>query len=714
VWTNTPGASDLRQAADQLSARLPSLLAPLARVAYNYAWSWTPDGNEVFETIDPHRWQLCQRNPVRLLQETPMPSLDRAAADPDLRRRIRHLEERILEAPPVSAVGSITPDRPVAFLCAEYGVHPSLPIYSGGLGVLAGDMLKAASSIGVPMVGVGLMYRHGYFRQRIDVSGWQHEYWIETDPERLPAALVTADASEPLIVSVPIRGRDVVAQIWRVNVGRVPLYLLDTDRADNPLIDRWITARLYVGDRETRLAQYTLLGIGGIRALRAMGIAPSVVHLNEGHPVLASYEIVAEAVAAGRSLEEALAEARRCTVFTTHTPVAAGNEAYPAEDIRRVMAGLAQRLGSDWDTLHRLGRVNPDDAGEPIGMTQSGLRISRAANAVSRRHGATARAMWQPMFPGRAVDDVPIGHVTNGVHVQTWMAAPMRALLDRYLGEGWVHRVTDPAVWAKLDGVPDAELWAVRRELRARLVAYARERATADRLARGEDPDYVQMASHAFDPDTLTIGFARRLATYKRLHIVTFDLERTLHLLSADRPVQLLLAGKAHPMDDVAKGIVQLLFNARRMPHVGERVAYLHDYDMELASYLVAGCDVWVNLPRPPLEASGTSGMKAALNGGLNLSVLDGWWAEAYDGKNGWAIDGDIDVDEEAQDRRHGGALLQLLESEIVPRFHDRDAAGLPTKWLAMVRSSIRTVGLRFSAQRMLGDYVSQVYVAGR
>jgi starch phosphorylase len=714
VWTNTPGASDLRQAADQLSARLPSLLAPLARVAYNYAWSWTPDGNEVFETIDPHRWQLCQRNPVRLLQETPMPSLDRAAADPDLRRRIRHLEERILEAPPVSAVGSITPDRPVVFLCAEYGVHPSLPIYSGGLGVLAGDMLKAASSIGVPMVGVGLMYRHGYFRQRIDVSGWQHEYWIETDPERLPAALVTADASEPLIVSVPIRGRDVVAQIWRVNVGRVPLYLLDTDRADNPLIDRWITARLYVGDRETRLAQYTLLGIGGIRALRAMGIAPSVVHLNEGHPVLASYEIVAEAVAAGRSLEEALAEARRCTVFTTHTPVAAGNEAYPAEDIRRVMTGLAQRLGSDWDTLHRLGRVNPDDAGEPIGMTQSGLRISRAANAVSRRHGATARAMWQPMFPGRAVDDVPIGHVTNGVHVQTWMAAPMRALLDRYLGEGWVHRVTDPAVWAKLDGVPDAELWAVRRELRARLVAYARERATADRLARGEDPDYVQMASHAFDPDTLTIGFARRLATYKRLHIVTFDLERTLHLLSADRPVQLLLAGKAHPMDDVAKGIVQLLFNARRMPHVGERVAYLHDYDMELASYLVAGCDVWVNLPRPPLEASGTSGMKAALNGGLNLSVLDGWWAEAYDGKNGWAIDGDIDVDEEAQDRRHGAALLQLLESEIVPRFHDRDAAGLPTKWLAMVRSSIRTVGLRFSAQRMLGDYVSQVYVAGR
>jgi starch phosphorylase len=713
VWTNTPGASDLRQAADQLAARLPSLLAPLARLAFNYAWSWTPDGNEVFEVIDPHRWQLCQRNPVRLLQETPTPYLDRAAADPELRRRIRHLEERILGAPPVSAVGAITPERPVAFLCAEYGVHPSLPIYSGGLGVLAGDMLKAASSTGVPMVGVGLMYRHGYFRQRIDVSGWQHEYWVETDPERLPAALVTAGGPEPLTVTVPIRGRDVVAQIWRVDVGRVPLYLLDTDRADNPLIDRWITARLYVGDRETRLAQYTLLGLGAIRALRAMGIVPSVVHLNEGHAVLAPYEIAAEAVQAGRPLAEALEAARRCTVFTTHTPVPAGNEAYSAEEVRRVMTGLPGLLRADWETLHRLGRVNPDDAGEPIGMTQGGLRISRAANGVSRRHGATARAMWQPMFPDRAVDDVPIGYVTNGVHVQTWMAAPLRALLDRYLGEGWVKQVTDPATWEKLDDVPDAELWAVRRELRARLVTYARERATADRLARGEDPDYVQMASRAFDPDTLTVGFARRLATYKRLHIITFDLDRTLHLLSAARPIQILLAGKAHPMDDTAKGIVQLLFNARRLPNVGERVAYLHDYDMELASYLVAGCDVWVNLPRPPFEASGTSGMKAALNGGLNLSVLDGWWAEAHDGTNGWAIDGDIDADEKAQDRRHAATLLRLLEQEIVPRFHDRDAAGIPRAWLAMVRASIRTGGLRFSAQRMLGDYVSQVYLAG-
>jgi starch phosphorylase len=711
VWTNTPGASDLRQAADQLAARLPTLLAPLARLAFNYAWSWTPDGNSVFEVIDPHRWQLCQRNPVRLLQETPTPYLDRAAADPELRRRAMRLEGRILGAPRLSPVGFITPDRPVAFLCAEYGVHVSLPIYSGGLGILAGDLLKAASSSGLPMVGVGLMYRHGYFRQRIDVSGWQHEYWVETDPERLPAALVTSDGIEPLTVTVPIRGRDVVAQIWRVDVGRIPLYLLDTDRPDNPVVDRWITARLYVGDRETRLAQYALLGLGAIKALRAMNIKPSVVHLNEGHAGLAPYEIAAAEVEAGRSFEEALDAARRCTAFTTHTPVAAGNETYAAEDIRRVVTGLAERLGTDWDTLFRLGRVHPDDPGEATGMTQSGLRMSRAANGVSRRHGATARGMWQAIFPGRSVDAVPIGHVTNGVHVQTWMAEPMRQLLDEHLGDRWIRRITDAATWAKLERVSDAELWAVRRQLRTRLVEYARERATADRLARGEAPDYVQMASHAFDPDTLTIGFARRLTTYKRLDLLTRGQGRALHLLGGERPLQIMLAGKAHPMDDRAKRIVQLLFEARRAPLVGQRVAYLHDYDMELARHLVAGCDLWVNLPRPPLEASGTSGMKAALNGGLNLSVLDGWWAEAYDGTNGWAISGEIDADEEAQDSRHAAALLDLLEQEIIPRFYDRDADGLPHAWLAMVRSSIRTVGLGFSAQRMLADYTSQIYL---
>jgi starch phosphorylase len=707
----TPGAPDLRGAADQLAARLPALLAPLARLAFNYAWAWTSDGEELFASVDRHRWQLCQQNPVRLLQETPTFALERAAADREIQRRARALEERLLMPSPPLPSGRVTEDRPVAFFCAEYGVHQSLPIYAGGLGVLAGDILKAASDRGFPLVALGLMYRQGYFRQRIDVSGWQHEYWIDTDPQRLPAALVTRDGFDPLTVSVPIRGRTVVVQIWRIDVGRVPLYLLDADRPENGIADRWITARLYVGDRETRLAQYALLGMGGMQALRAMGITPSVIHLNEGHACMAALELAAAEIEAGRSFDEALASARRRTVFTTHTPIAAGNEADSVEDVRYVFAALPERLHTDWETILRLGRTDPDNSSERVGMTQISLRVSRAANAVSRRHGTTARAMWQPIFPGRSPDQVPIGHVTNGVHVLTWMAPTMRALLDRHLGADWAAHVTDASTWTKLDGVPDAELWEVRRGLRAHLIERVRERATADRLARGERSGYVELASRAFDPDRLTIGFARRLAAYKRLHLLMLDLPRSLRLLTGEHPLQILLAGKAHPQDDGAKRIVQILFDAKGAPHVGERIAYLHDYDMELARDLVAGCDVWLNLPRSPFEASGTSGMKAALNGALNLSVLDGWWAEAFDGTNGWAISGDVDPDEDAQDRRDSGALLDALENTVVPLFYARDADGVPRAWVKMIKESLRTVGLRFSAQRMLAEYITRMYL---
>ena len=706
----TPGAPDLRRAAEQLAARLPPALAPLARLAFNYAWAWTPGGEELFASVDRYRWQLCQQNPVRLLQEAPTFALERAAADRELQQRVHAVEARLLLPPVPARSEQLTAGRPAAFFCAEYGVHPSLPIYAGGLGVLAGDMLKAASDCAFPLVAIGLMYHQGYFRQQIDVSGWQHEYWIDTDPERLPAALVTRDGFEPLTVAVPIRGRTVVAQIWRVDVGRVPLYLLDVDRPENRVIDRWITARLYVGDRETRLAQYVLLGMGGMQALRAMGIDPSVIHLNEGHACLAPLEMAAAEVAAGRSFDAALAAVRQRTVFTTHTPIAAGNEAYAADELRHVLAALPERLHTDWEGLLRLGRSTPDQRDAPLGMTQIALRMSRAANGVSRRHGATARTMWQPLFPGCAPDAVPIGHVTNGAHVLTWMAPAMRALLDRHLGEDWPAHVTEASTWTKLDGIADADVWQVRRQSRARLVERVRERATADRLARGETSDYVELATHAFDPDRLTIGFARRLATYKRLHLLTLDLPRSLRLLTGERPLQILLAGKAHPQDDSAKRIVQMLFDAKRAPHVGERIAYLHDYDIELARALVAGCDVWVNVPRPPLEASGTSGMKAALNGSLNLSVLDGWWAEAFDGTNGWSIDGAVDADEGAQDRRDATALLDLLEQTVVPLFYDRDADGIPQSWVKMIKASLRTVGLHFSARRMLGDYINTMY----
>jgi starch phosphorylase len=496
-----------------------------------------------------------------------------------------------------------------------------------------------------------------------------------------------------------------------VDVGSVPLYLLDPDRPENRRIDRWIAARLYVGDLDVRLAQYALLGRGGVRALRALGIEPGVLHLNEGHAGLATLELAAAEVSAGRSLVgDALAAVRARTVFTTHTPVPAGNETYAPETLIAAHPDFPALLHTDWDGLLRLARDDPERRDAPVGMTQFALRLARSTNAVSRRHGETARAMWQTVFHARTPAEVPIGHVTNGVHVPTWMSPPMRALLDRHLGEDWEARADDRATWERLDAIPDEELWAVRCELRRNLIEIVRDRATINRLERGESRSYVELAARAFDPEHLTVGFARRLATYKRMHLLTRDLGRALQLLEEPRPIQILLAGKAHPQDDEAKRIVQLLFQAKGQRGVGERIAYLHDYDMELARHLVAGCDVWLNLPRPPFEASGTSGMKAALNGGLNLSVLDGWWPEAYDGTNGWAIDGDGTGDPDALDARHSKALLELMEREVAPLFYERDASGLPRGWLQRARASLRTAARHFSARRMLGEYADRVY----
>ncbi len=686
------GAEDLRGAADALARRMPEELAPLARIAYNYRWSWLPGGGRLFGDLAPHRWQLCQHNPVRLLQEVRSTALDRAAADPATVARIEAAAQTIeadLARPPID--GPVDPERPVAFFCAEYGVHASLPIYSGGLGALAGDILKEASDRAVPMVAVGLMYQQGYFRQRIDNTGWQHEYWVSTDPDRIPAALVTGDDGRPLTVTVPIHGEAVVAQVWRVDVGRVALYLLDVERPENSRLARWTSSQLYVGDPVTRLAQYVLLGVGGMRALRAMGIEPGLVHLNEGHAALVSLE---------------LDDAER-TIFTTHTPVPAGNDTYSVDQVVDALGGL----GVDVGEIIRRGRTHPDDEHEPFGVTQFALRTTRAANAVSRRHGEVAREMWHGLWPDRAVEDVPIGHVTNGVHLPTWVGGPMGAVLGRHLGPGWLERAADPRTWDAVDAIPDGELWAARCEQRAELVEYVRDRSAADRLSRGEQRDYVEGAARAFDPGVLTVGFARRLATYKRLTLLISDLDRALRLLGGDRPLQIVLAGKAHPRDDAGKQLIQALFAHRGAPEVGERVIFLHDYDLAMAARLVRGCDVWVNVPRPPLEASGTSGMKSAANGGLNLSVLDGWWPEAYDGSNGWALSGDVDADHAMQDARDGAELYRLLEEEVVPEFYARDEAGLPRAWLARVRASLKTVGPGFGAGRMIADYVERMYL---
>jgi glycogen phosphorylase len=712
VTTQYDGQIDILAAAEDLAERIPDALAPFARIAYNYRWAWTPGGPELFRGVDSERFDLCMRNPVRLLQESPARVLKRAAHDPELVMRAEALEAEIaaeLERP--YSATSLDPAHPVGFLCAEYGVHVSLPVYSGGLGALAGDLLKEASDKAIPLVAVGLMYRKGYFRQRIDASGWQHEYWIDTDPDRLPAALVTGRDGSPVTVSLPIGDNDVVARIWRVDVGRIPLFLLDTDCADNGPMDRWITGRLYDGDPQTRLAQYSLLGVGGVRALRALGYEPGVIHLNEGHAALAPLELArGYREDDGLSQSDALERARSRTVFTTHTPVPAGNDSYPASEIEEAVSRLAGELGFSTAELLELGHDVGADAQAPFGVTQAALRMSRGANAVSRRHGEVAREMWQSLWPDRSLQEIPIGHVTNGVHVPSWIGRPMRELLDRHLPEGWIDRATEPEVWAAVDQIPADELWQTRRRQRADLIAFVRTRSVADRLVRGDLRGYVDAAARAFDPDVLTIGFARRVATYKRLEILTRDPDWTLRLLDGDRPVQVVLAGKAHPRDEEAKRTLQAVFGLKAARVVGERVVFLDDYDLASGQALVRGCDVWLNLPRPPLEASGTSGMKNVFNGGLQLSVLDGWWAEAYDGSNGWAISGDVDHDHHAQDERDAAAFHHLLDDQVLPAFYDREESGLPPRWIELMRASLRTLGPVFCASRMLAEYVAGPY----
>jgi starch phosphorylase len=705
----TVGREDIQAAAAELAERLPKALEPFARLAYNYRWSWLPDGHELFASIDRERFELTLRNPVRLLQEASSRALHRAAENDSLVERARVVERRVDEELARPAAGVLDPERPVAFLCAEYGVHVSLPIYSGGLGALAGDLLKQASDRAIPMVAVGLMYRKGYFRQWIDASGWQHEYWIDTDPQRLPATRVTAADGTPVTVEVPIYDTRVVAHVWRVEVGRVPLFLLDTDVSANGPMERWITSRLYEADPAIRLAQYVLLGVGGIRALASLGIEPGVVHLNEGHAALAPLAL-AEVLGDGDG--GALAVARARTVFTTHTPVAAGNDQYPPAQFRAAIAALAAELPVPEPDLIAQGRTDPADPDQPFGVTQAALRLSGSANAVSRRHGEVARAMWAPLWPGREPDAVPIGHVTNGVHVPTWIGAPMRKLLARHLGEDWLERIEDPDTWAGVRDVPAEQLWDVRERQRRELVEFVRARSTQNRLLRGDSREYAQAAARVFDPGVLTIGFARRVATYKRLDMLTRDPEWTEALLGGERPVQVVLAGKAHPRDEEAKHSLQRLFGLRYAPVIGERVVYLDDYDLATAAVLVRGCDLWMNLPRPPLEASGTSGMKSMYNGGLQLSVLDGWWAEAFDGANGWALPGEVEDDHWAQDERDALTLHALLDEQVVPAFYERDEVGLPQAWISRIRASLQTLGPRFSAARMLDEYVEGPYRA--
>ena len=700
-----PGSWELAAAAAALAARVPAELAPLARLAYKYRWAWEPGGEQVFRDLDPHGWERSGRNPVRQLDDLALDRAERAAGDPELRERIEALAAAVDDdlARPARTLPGV--DGPVAFFCAEFGIHASLPIYSGGLGVLAGDVLKEASDLAYPFVGIGLLYRRGYFHQRVDRTGMQQEYWLQLFPERTPAVQLLQDGGGPLELQFELFGRSVAFHVWRVDAGRVPLYLLDTDLPVNDPVERWITSRLYEGNSVIRLGQYGLLGMGGIRALRALGIEPGVLHFNEGHPALAALELATADVAAGASFDDAFARARSRCVFTTHTPVPAGNETYAPEQFLDAYRELAARLGIDEGRLLDLCRTHQGSDESP-GMTPLALRASRRANAVSHRHGEVARGMWLPLFGADSAEATPVTHVTNGVHVPTFLSRPFRDLFDRQLGEGWSARAADPATWEPVDAIPDEELWAARCEARRELVEFVRAKGVQDRLLRGEEPDVVAAAAAAFDPDVLTLGFARRLATYKRLFLLVHDPARLEAILGGERRVQLVLAGKAHPLDEPGKRMLQTFF----ANGIAAKVSFLEDYDLSVARPIVGGCDVWINLPRPPLEASGTSGMKSALNGGLNLSVVDGWWAEAYDGTNGWAIDGTADGDEAGQDARHAAELYELLEQQVAPLFYDRGEDGVPHGWVAMMKASLRTNAPRFSATRMVEQYATEIY----
>lgn len=616
----------------------------------------------------------------------------------------------------------ITPEHPVAYFCAEFGLHESLPIYSGGLGILAGDHLKSASDLGLPMVGVGLLYRQGYFRQRLNRGGWQEDYYVDNQFEQMPLELMCNSLGQPLIIEIEIRQRIVKAQVWRVQVGRTRLYLLDTDREDNDPIDRWLTGHLYGGNQDTRIAQEVVLGIGGVRALAALEIEPAVYHMNEGHAAFCTLELARiEMERTGKSFYDIEATVRDRCIFTTHTPVPAGHDAFSPDLMDSYFAYYWPQLKLSREQFLALGARRLGDPWEPFGMTVLALRLCRAANGVSELHGQVSRKMWNILYPERTVDQVPIGHITNGVHARTWIAPLISDLFNQYLGEDWITRLADPQTWTKVDEIPNADLWYRHQILKERLIAFTRARVKQVRQYRGEDHDLIHAVDHLLDPAVLTIGFARRFSPYKRGDLLLRDADRALKIFgNSTRPVQIIFAGKAHPADEEGKRIIQRLTEWCRHPALQNRVAFLEDYDIYTAQKLVHGVDVWLNNPRRPLEASGTSGQKVCFNGGINCSVLDGWWCEGYEadahgkGLNGWAIGEDAHTsDQDVQDRIDSESLYRLLETEIVPLYYTQDEQGVPHGWVQMMKASIQTNSPRFNTDRMIADYVTQLYAPG-
>jgi glycogen phosphorylase len=701
---------------------LPKPLERLRPLAYNLRWSWDSETQALFRRIDPSLWEATRRNPARMLQEADPARLDVLARDDayvgEVAARAESLDKYL--AAEQTWYGSHYPAErgSVAYFSAEFAIAECLPIYSGGLGVLAGDHLKSASDLGVPLVAVGLLYREGYFTQHVDAHGVQHDHYPLSDPQHLPITLETEENGTPLLVSMPYGDRDIFAQIWRAQVGRVPLFLLDTDIAANRAEDRMITNRLYGGDIEHRLRQEIVLGIGGVRALVRLGISSDVIHLNEGHAAFAAVERVRQALpesGAGNFVERASALADGLA-FTTHTPVPAGHDYFPPDMLERYLGRYVWETRLPWDRFLALGRHDAADMHEPFCMTLLALRMAGRSNGVSRLHGEVSRRMWRGAWGDVPEDAVPIAHITNGIHLPTWLGGPMSRVLTRRLGAAW-RESAERAVWGPAHTVPLEELWAARSEQRRALVARARHSLAGQVARRGGDPAWT---AGALDADALTVVFARRFATYKRATLLLSDPSRLSRLLQGDRPIQFVFAGKAHPRDAPGQEFIRRIFEfASRREHRA-RFLFLEDYDVALARTLVEGADVWLNVPRRPYEASGTSGMKAAANGALNLSISDGWWAEAWEEHNelaapiGWCIEEVAARSDGEQDRADAERLYSLLEDEVLPLYYDRDDNGVPRRWAERMRASLAQVVPFFNTHRMLSEYTEQIYFGER
>jgi starch phosphorylase len=701
---------------------IPSLPAPLERLrdlAYNLRWAWNHETIALFRRLDSDLWEATGHNPVLMLGAIDQAQLEAAAADEGflahLGRVSRGLDAYLSgESTWFRRAHGSTKGPLVAYFSAEFGLTECLSIFAGGLGVLSGDHLKSSSDLGIPLVGMGLLYQQGYFEQYLNEAGWQQEAYEDNDFHNLPLTLERQADGTALTVKVPYPGREVTAQVWRAQVGRVPVYLLDTNISINRPGDRDITDQLYGGDLEMRIQQEIMLGIGGYRALEALGLTPTVYHMNEGHSAFLALERIRRLMETdGLSFAEAREAASAGLVFTTHTPVAAGHDYFPPDLMDRYFGDYVRSLGLSRRDFLALGRQNPDDDGEPFCMTILALRLAAHSNGVSRLHGQVSRHMWQGIWPGVPEDETPIVHVTNGVHFRSWISHGMDQLYDRYLGPRWREEPADQEIWQRVEHIPAEELWRTHERRRERLVTFTRRRLRAQLERRGAPQAEIEAADEVLNSEALTIGFARRFATYKRAALLLRDPERLARILNdPDRPVQIIFAGKAHPKDDAGKELIRQVVSLARQDRFRRRVVFLEDYDMAIARYLVQGADVWLSTPRRPREASGTSGMKAVANGVLNLSTLDGWWDEAFQPEVGWAIGrGESYDDPNYQDQVEAEALYELLERDVVPTFYNRGADGLPRRWIARMKASIGYLCHFFNTHRMVREYTERFYL---